>query len=410
MWVYKQQELIPQYTPQSMLYGTSPAHVDTIQYQPAIISAMMDGKYEVAETLAWQFMKTLSNSKDTRTKYDNATELLQAARYIHASKLNENIANQNFSENSRDLAIFCMNRAITCQGLYDQVVARYNDNTTEFYLQQKVPTRSLQNRLQKMKNCSLDQPHRPNYGSKVRLDYAAQAQAWRGRENSGFSESQLDTKQQWEAAVIFAMNQQKYDEAEMLALKLVNSTKQNCTGTCSQINYATVLLQAVRYIHVSKIYERIAYQEFLRNNFALAAVCIRNTISYIQFYNKCAERYSKATTHFTLQQSAQIASFEKISHEISTYESGHDSMVLAKQQYKCEQYAEADANVTLARKQYNLGNYPLLQKQYPEPMFKSLLASKCRELESIVLWAEENMQMLHLRDVYEDHRPDYGEE
>jgi len=403
MRVYKEQKPAPKYTPKSMLYGAPPARVDTLEYQPAIISAMVDGKYEVAENLAWQFRSTLSKSEDTRVKYDNATELLQAARYIHASKLNEKIANQKFLENRSKLALFYMKRAINCQSLYSQVVAIYNGNTTAFHLQQDVPTHSLENRLQHMLKCFQDQPHRLNRGPKVRLDHTAHAQTWRGLDNSGLSQQQLDTKQKWEAAVIFAMIQQKYDEAEMLALKLVNYTKQYCTGTCPETDYATVLLQAVRYIHVSRLYERIAYQEFLRNNFALASVCIQNTIFHIKLYNECAQRYSNATTHFTLQQSMQIASLAKIVHEMSTYASGHDSMVLAKQQYQCHKYAEAETNVTLARKQYKLDNYPLLQQQYPESVLECLLASTRTELESIVLWAYDNMQMLHLRELCEDH-------
>jgi len=393
-----------------MLYGAPPAHVDSIQYQPAIISAMVNEQYEVAETLAWQFMNTLSKSEDTRMEYDNATELLQAARYIHASKLNEKIADQNFLENRHELAIFCMKRAISCHNLYNQVVAIYNDSTTAFHLQQSVSLQSLENRLHHMQICFKAQPHRTEHGSKLRPDHDAHAQTRRDRENSGLSQIQLDTKQKWEAAVIFAMNQQKYDEAEMLALKLVNYTAQCCTRTCPETDDAIVLLQAVRYIHVSRLYERIAYQEFLRNNFVLASVCIRNTIFHIKFYNECAQCYSKATTHFTLQQSMQIASLEKIVDEMSTYASGHDSMVLAKQQYKREKYSEADANATLARKQYKLDNYPLLQQQYPESMLEGLLASKRTELESIVQRAEDRMQMLHLRELYEDHHLEYGDE
>ena len=388
-----------------MLYG----HVDPIQYQPAIISAMVNEQYEVAENLAWQFMNTLSQSGDTRMRIDNATELLQAARYIHASKLNEKLANQNFLENSHELAIFCMRRAISCQNLYNQVAVIYNEGTTAFHLRQSVSTQSLENRLHHMRKCVEGQPHRVKHDSKLSPYHAAHAQMRRDRGNSGLSQIQLDTKQKWEAAVVFAMIQQKYDEAEMLALKLVSYNTQCGTGACPETDYATVLLQAVRYIHVSRLYERIAYQEFLRNNFELARVCIRNTISHIKLYNECAQCYSKTTTHFTLQQSVQVASLEQIVHEMSTYKSGHDSMVLAKQQYKWGNYPEADANVKLARENYELDHYPLLQQQYPEFLLESLLASKRAELESMVVLADESLEMLHLCQVTDEHRPQYGD-
>jgi len=94
---------------------------------------------------------------------------------------------------------------------------------------------------------------------------------------------------------------------------------------------------------------------------------------------------------------------------MSTYKSGHDSMVLAKQQYKWGNYPNADANVKLARENYKLHNYPLLQQQYPESLLESLLASKRTELESIVLLADDSLEMLHLSQVTEDHRPQYGD-
>jgi len=204
------------------------------------------------------------------------------------------------------------------------------------------------------------------------------------------------------------MERGRTPKSEIFAEQLLQAWRQTDDNGSGKVQNISSLAKAVRFAHLCKNHEQLAYEKFLENDNDTALQCMQIARSHVDNYNIAADEYNRFYgSHSTvygrrhqlhLPNNFKSGLFDLLIDEMQTGVKAHGYLKLANAAYGKNKALPLYQIASGLRELYELSRYQHLSQQYPTGVLERNLSEKRKVLDGLVYKMEEICEMMFGRD------------